>query len=123
MLAASKIGDTGPHVRALQTMLNACGFDAGEVDGAYGPKTSSALLALRKSVGSSATSGDVFDHWGYQQVHKVHASKFGGGGTPVPGPKGDKGDKGDPGTDGRDGRDGKDGQPATLTIKGDQVIG
>lgn len=133
MLAASKVGDRGQHVSALQTMLNGSGFDAGTVDGIYGPKTSAALLACRKSVGSSATSGDVFDHWGYQQLHRVHASKFGGGGSQGPpgpqGPKGDKGDrgpagpKGDPGLAGPAGPAGKDGKPVTLTIKGDQVIG
>lgn len=132
MLAASKVGDKGPHVSALQTMINGSGFDAGTVDGVYGSKTSSGLLALRKSIGSSATSGDVFDHWAYQQVHRVHAMKHGGAGSQgPPGPKGDKGDKGDigsagpkgdPGPVGPAGKAGKDGQPSTLTIKGDVEI-
>lgn len=135
MLAPSKIGDKGPQVSALQVMINASGFDAGTVDGIYGPKTSSGLLALRKSIGSSATTGDVFDHWAYEQVHQVHAKKFASGGTQGPpgptgpkgatgptGPAGPAGPKGDPGPVGPAGKDGKDGQPSTLTIKGDVTV-
>lgn len=80
MLATCKQGDTGSHVRALQVMLVACGFPPGSVDGVYGQSTADALLELRKSLGSKATTGGVFDHWAYEQVHQAHVKRFGGGG-------------------------------------------
>lgn len=76
MLAPCRVGDTGEHVKALQIMLWACGFDPGEKDGIYGPKTADQLLACRKSIGSSVTSGEVFDTWAYEQVHRAHNLKW-----------------------------------------------
>jgi hypothetical protein len=80
MLAPCSIGDEGEHVKALQIMLWGTGFDPGTIDKKYGPATSAALLACRKSVGSSATSGDTFDQWAYQQLHRAHTERYAQGG-------------------------------------------
>lgn len=40
-------GDSGQVVKDMQTMLNACGYDCGEVDGIFGNKTEAALVAFR----------------------------------------------------------------------------
>ena len=42
------MGDTGEAVKTLQTMLNACGFDCGAVDGDFGLKTETALRHFQK---------------------------------------------------------------------------
>lgn len=103
MLQPCKKGDRGDHVKTLQIMLNAAGFAPGVIDGVYGDGTSTALLACRKSVGSSVSDGNQFDTWAYQQLHQAHARKFATGvqGPPGPqgpvGPKGERGPKGDPG--------------------------
>jgi hypothetical protein len=77
MLAVCRKGDTGPHVRALRTMLTAAGFPPeGGITDTYDQATSDALLALRKSLGSSASSGDFFDHYAYEQVHQAHIRRF-----------------------------------------------
>lgn len=75
MLAPCKKGDVGEHVAALQVMLTGSGFDAGSPDGKYGDMTAAAVLAMRKSRGSSATSGDVFEKYGYEQLLAAHANK------------------------------------------------
>lgn len=88
MLAPCKKGDKGTHVLALQIMLFACGFDAGPRDGIYGDLTAAALLAARQSLpGGEATvkSGDEFTPWAYENLHRVHNMRFGGGTTVVNG--------------------------------------
>lgn len=40
-------GDSGEAVKTLQTMLNACGYNCGAVDGIFGEKTEAALVAFR----------------------------------------------------------------------------
>lgn len=67
-LAACELGDTGIHVSGLQTILYACGFYKGTIDGVYGPATSAAVLAMRKFRGSSATSGDEFTIYAHEQL-------------------------------------------------------
>lgn len=143
MLKKCREGDEGQHVKALQIMLWASGFDeeVGEIDGKYGPMTSDAVLAMRKSRGSSATHGTVFDEWAFEQLEAAHAlavvgDKVKGERGPVGpqgpegprGAQGKKGDKGDPGPrgdrgePGPAGKDGEDGQDATLTITGAKEI-
>lgn len=73
-----ELNDKGEHVKALQVALNYLGFDAGTEDGEYGPKTSAAVLRMRKSVGSTAKSGDRYDPWAYFQLHMCIAKKYGG---------------------------------------------
>lgn len=77
MLRPCVKGDSGPHVVALQTVLTACAkifpeCNPGEIDGKYGDGTAAAVLAMRKVQGSAATSGDVFNHWAYEQLLAVH---------------------------------------------------
>lgn len=40
-------GDSGDEVKKLQTMLNACGYNCGTVDGDFGSKTDAAVRALQ----------------------------------------------------------------------------
>ncbi|MEW2498676.1 N-acetylmuramoyl-L-alanine amidase [Streptomyces nodosus] len=47
-------GSTGAQVSAAQSLLNAQGFDAGTVDGSFGPKTTSAVTAFQKARGLAA---------------------------------------------------------------------
>lgn len=81
MLAPCQHGDRGDHVAALQVMLTASGFNAGAADGVYGDATAAAVLAMRKSRGSSATSGNVFDKYGHEQLLAAHAVKVIGAGS------------------------------------------
>lgn len=97
-------GDTGTEVKLLQVMLHHSGFspepgtpDHG-IDGIYGTMTASAVLRMRKSLGSTATSGDVITTDAYEQLFRAHA--LNNAAPPVAGPKGDPGPagpKGDPG--------------------------
>jgi hypothetical protein len=88
-------GDKGNAPRALQLQLRRAGFDPGTIDGDYGAATAAAVLAMRKAAGSSATSGDTYDAWGYDQLSghllRKHAGK-----------------------DGTDGEDGEDGRTPTA---------
>lgn len=47
-------GAKGEPVRALQKRLNALGFNAGTADGAFGPKTESAVKAFQRAKGLTA---------------------------------------------------------------------
>jgi len=81
-----KLGDSGEHVQAVQVMCNMLLLSAsGPIaeDGQYGPVTSAAVLAVRRSVGSKQTSGDVYDAHTYAQFMQAMAVKFGGG-QPAP---------------------------------------
>ncbi|MFG1846782.1 peptidoglycan-binding domain-containing protein [Micromonospora carbonacea] len=122
LLMFCQVGDKGMHVQALQVALNYLGFKAGDEDGVYGSGTSAAVLRMRKSVGSTATSGDKFDAWGYVQLQMCMAKRYGGAGQPGPagpqgpqGPAGPQGPKGDPGPQGPAGRLEL---PATFTFTG-----
>jgi hypothetical protein len=77
-------GDKGQPVRYLQRKLKEAGFDPGNVDEDYGPKTEAAVLACRKAEGSSVTSGARVDAEGAVQIErawlKATARKAGLGG-------------------------------------------
>lgn len=75
MIGLSK-GDEGQKVKGLQVMVWKAGFDPGPRDGVYGPRTSAAVLAMRKSVGSGATSGDHFGPWAFGQLHEAIARRY-----------------------------------------------
>jgi hypothetical protein len=106
-----RLGDTGEAVEALQAILGYAGHSPGAVDKVYGPATSKAVLACRKAMGSSATSGDEIDGYAYAQIMRALArSEAGKDGAPGPagpagpagatgpaGPRGATGAKGDPG--------------------------
>lgn len=49
--------DKGEGVRAVQTMLNALGYNAGKADGVYGPKLDSAFEQYARDKGVSFASG------------------------------------------------------------------
>ena len=46
-----RLGSTGPSVRELQTLLRAQGFDPGPIDGIFGNRTQSAVIAFQRSKG------------------------------------------------------------------------
>ena len=69
-LIGLKKGDTGQRVVALRGLLLRAGFISTVTD-TYDSATSAAVLAMRKSRGSSATSGDVFDGWAYEQLQSA----------------------------------------------------
>ncbi|WP_372741510.1 N-acetylmuramoyl-L-alanine amidase [Neptunomonas sp.] len=75
-----RLNDKNDAVGVLQIQLRSLGFYDGKIDNAYGPKTSNALLAARKNVGSSAQSGDHYNEWGYWQVQKQIVEKLAGQG-------------------------------------------
>lgn len=65
-------GENNPQLRhrikALQYQLRRAGFEPGTADGIYGPKTAAAVLAMRRSQGSSAEDGDYFSGAAYDQL-------------------------------------------------------
>lgn len=110
-----KKGDSGEEVKALQIMIDRAGFPL-TADGDYGPKTAAAVLALRKSVGSTAKDGNNITAWAAIQIQEKYLRNLSGvgGGTKgdrgpagPEGPKGDKGDRGPAGPEGPAGKDGK----------------
>lgn len=68
--------DSGPVVAALQVRLKQLGYYNGDIDGDYGPRTSQGVLAMRRSVGSGAKSGDNFSGWAFAQLAKAEAIYF-----------------------------------------------
>lgn len=50
-------GDRGPAVRRFQTLLRIAGFNPGPIDGIFGPRTQSALLAFQRSVRELEVTG------------------------------------------------------------------
>jgi hypothetical protein len=77
MTMLCKKGDKSNIVGALQIQLAYLGFYTGEKDNDYGPKTSAAVLAMRRSVGSKVDNGDDFDRWAYAQLQQANAKKYG----------------------------------------------
>lgn len=72
-----KEGDSGEPVIALQRIISFSGFgsllgDAG-VDGDWGPKTSEALLALRRSVGSKVSDASSITGTAYAHLEQALA--------------------------------------------------
>lgn len=104
-----KQGDEGERVKALQGLLTRAGFFPGEHDGRYGPKVASAVLAMRKSQGSSATDGINFTGAAYEQLFVALIKKQA---------TGVKGDRGPAGPTGPAGKDGVLKLPAAVTING-----
>jgi hypothetical protein len=102
IMALPRKGDKGDEVEVVQRMLDALGYEVGEFDGAYGPKTETAVAAFRHDRDSSLTNGDRVTPWTFH--HLLRAT---GGGEPgpagPPGPKGDKGDRGPAGPAGEPG--------------------
>lgn len=74
-----RLGDSGEHVQALQAALNAIGGFGPRLteDGKYGPATAAAVLAMRRSVGSKQTSGDVYDAHAHVQLQIALVKHFG----------------------------------------------
>ena len=104
-----KLGDEGEEVLGLQYILSDAGFDPGGKDRKYGPKVAASVLALRKSLGSSAKDGNEITGTAYAQIFRAFVKSQ------------TKGVQGPAGKDGKDGRDGKDGVlklPAAVTING-----
>lgn len=104
-----KQGDEGEQVKALQGLLTRSGFSPGEHDGEYGSKTAAAVLAMRKSQGSSATDGINFTGAAYEQLFVALIKKQA---------QGVKGDRGPAGPTGPAGKDGVLKLPAAVTING-----
>ncbi|HEU5126964.1 MAG TPA: peptidoglycan-binding protein [Glycomyces sp.] len=71
-----KVGDKGDRVKGLQGTLRYAGYDPGEVDGDYGPKTSAAVLKMRQAEGSGVGDGDNFTGWAYAQLMRALAKKY-----------------------------------------------
>ena len=57
-MAVLQQGSKGPFVKALQTKLKEAGFDAGTIDGNFGPGTKAAVIAFQNSKGLK-TDGKV----------------------------------------------------------------
>lgn len=113
-----KRGDRGERVKALQATLRYAGFadTVGEVDGIYGPATAAGVLAARRSVGSSVSSGDEVTGYAWAQIMRALARAEGGGEPGPPGPKGDRGPAGPPGPPGPPGK-----TPTRVAISGDVI--
>lgn len=118
-------GMQSEDVRNLQDRLNRAYGSGVQEDAIYGNGTAAAIKASPmpsytgdnrdvvkegRHVNANMWNG-LFEDW----VKKVAQG--------VPGKEGPPGKDGQQGPPGKDGRDGRDGRPATLTIKGDQVIG
>lgn len=89
-----KRGDESEEVLGLQYMLSDAGFDPGDKDRKYGPKVSASVLALRKSLGSSAKDGDEITGTAFAQILRALIKNQA---------KGIKGDRGPAGPAGKDG--------------------
>lgn len=107
-----KYDDEGEEVKALQYVLADAGFDPGEKDGIYKSMTASAVLRMRKSVGSNVTDGNNFTAAAYAQLLRALIK------NQAKGVKGDRGPEGPAGKDGRNGKDGTLKLPATVEITG-----
>ena len=71
-------GDSGENVILLQVRLRNLDYYTGEIDGDYGPKTSAAVLKMRKDQGSSADSGDKFNEWAIVQLERATIQHYAG---------------------------------------------
>jgi len=45
------LGSTGPNVKLIQSLLNRIGYNAGQVDGIFGPRTQAAVMAFQSNNG------------------------------------------------------------------------
>ena len=92
-------GDESDEVEYLQTMLTSAGFPVA-IDGKYGAATSAKLLELRKSLGSTATSGTSVTPSALEQIHRAHVIKRAPTKPGPVGPAGPAGPAGPPGPSG-----------------------
>lgn len=69
-----KKGDSGERVKDLQASLGYAGHPV-TVDGDYGTKTATAVLAMRRAMGSTATDGDEITGYAAAQLRKAVARK------------------------------------------------
>ena len=81
MVMLCERGDDSPAVGALQVQLAQLGFYKGDIDNQYGSGVAAAVLAMRRSVGSSATNGDRFERYAYAQL-QVAMIRHHAGGSP-----------------------------------------
>ena len=80
MSSSLRLGSSGEPVRCLQTTLNALGYNAGPVDGRYGPVTYRAVVRSSRPRGCSSTASPAArppPRWGSGET---------GGGTTAPAP-------------------------------------
>lgn len=109
----SKLGDSGENVQFIQVCLNQTGFGPLTEDGNFGPATSTAILKMRKALGSGVSSGDVMDAHALNQLF-IHLIRHWQLKTPGPqGPEGPRGPAGAPGAPGAPGQPGAPGTPGT----------
>ena len=115
-----KQGDQGERVKALQATLHYAGFASivGEVDGIYGPATAAGVLAARRSVGSSVSSGDEVTGYAWAQIMRALARAEGGGERGPAGPRGPQGERGPAGPKGDRGEPGPAGPPGPRGERG-----
>ncbi|MFV2196261.1 N-acetylmuramoyl-L-alanine amidase [Nocardiopsis sp. LOL_012] len=75
-----KRGDRGQRVTLLQQMLLYAGgrLPVHGVDGDYGSETADAVLSVRRSMGSSVTSGDEITGYALAQIHAAVARRQAG---------------------------------------------
>lgn len=128
------LGDVGEDVKYLQTKLIVLGFlprtTPPQNHGTYSDATAAAVLAMRKSLGSSAQHGNIFNADAAQQLDSAWAlfyQKEAGEPGPVgprgpAGPVGPVGPVGPRGPAGVPGPAGADGEDATLTIRGSATL-
>jgi len=45
------LGSRGPNVKLIQSLLNRIGYNAGPVDGIFGPQTQAAVIAFQRDNG------------------------------------------------------------------------
>lgn len=69
-----KKGASGKRVEALQIALGYAGHPV-TIDGDYGAKTSAAVLAMRKSMGSEAADGDEMTPYATEQLGRAIARR------------------------------------------------
>ena len=56
-------GDRGPAVARLQEAMAAGGFFRDEIDGAFGPRTATAVIAVHKALDSERTASWAVEDW------------------------------------------------------------
>lgn len=71
-------GNENEAVELLQIQLKELGYYTGEIDRKYGPKTSDAVLAMRKARGSSAKNGNAYSAWAYSQRDATTSEHYSG---------------------------------------------
>jgi hypothetical protein len=118
-----KRGDRGQEVTGLQVLIRDAGGDPGEIDGIYGNRTASALVAVRRSVGSQHPGdGSEVTGWAYAQLMRALARAQGGGAAGPRGPAGPAGAQGPTGPRGERGPAGPEGPvgrvPDQIAITG-----